>query len=42
MKLTRITKRQPPVQLRVSVSGELNAGLESYARYYQQVHGEAI
>jgi hypothetical protein len=42
MKLTRIVKPLRSVQVRVTLAGDLNAVLESYARYYEHVHGEAI
>ncbi len=42
MKLARITKSLPSLQVRVTLSGELNAALENYARYYQQVHGDSV
>jgi hypothetical protein len=42
MKLSRITKPLPSVQVRVTLSGELNAALETYARYYQHVHGDQV
>jgi hypothetical protein len=42
MKLGRITKPLRSVQVRVTLAGDLNAALESYARYYEQVHGDAV
>jgi len=42
MKLTRITKPLRSVQVRVTVTGELNAALENYARYYEHVHGDPV
>ena len=42
MKLSRITKSLPSVQVRVTLSGELNAALENYARYYEHVHGDPV
>jgi hypothetical protein len=42
MKLTRITKPLRSVQVRVTLAGELNAALESYARYYEHVHGDSV
>lgn len=42
MKLTRITKPPRSVQLRVTLAGDLNAALGSYARYYEHVHGEPV
>ncbi len=41
MKLARISKPLRSVQIRVTLGGDLNAALESYARYYQQVHGDS-
>jgi hypothetical protein len=40
MKLARITKPLRSVQVRVMLTGDLNASLERYARYYEHVHGE--
>ena len=42
MKLARIAKPLRSVQVRVTVSGDLNASLEQYARYYEHVHGEPV
>jgi hypothetical protein len=42
MKLTLITKPLRSVQVRVTVTGQLNAALENYARYYEHVHGESV
>jgi hypothetical protein len=42
MKLTRINKPLRSVQVRVTVSGELNAALENYARYYEHIHGDPV
>jgi len=42
MKLTRITKPLRSVQVRVTLAGDLNAALESYARYYKHVHGDPV
>ena len=42
MKLGRITKPLPPVQVRVRLAGELNVDLEAYARYYQDTQHEAV
>ena len=42
MKLARIGKPLRSVQVRVTLSGDLNAALESYARYYEHVHGESV
>ncbi len=42
MKLARIAKPLPSVQVRVALGGDLNAALERYARYYEHVHGEAV
>jgi len=42
MKLARIAKPLRSVQVRTTLAGDLNAALESYARYYQRVHGEAV
>ncbi len=42
MKLSRITKPPRSVQVRVTLAGEVNAALENYARYYEQVHGDPV
>ena len=42
MKLARISKPPRSVQVRVMLAGDLNASLERYARYYEQVHGEPV
>jgi len=42
MKLARISKPLRSVQMRVVLGGDLNASLERYARYYEQVHGESV
>ena len=42
MKLSRITKSLPSVQVRVTLSGELNAALENYAHYYEHIHGDSV
>jgi len=42
MKLARITKPLRSVQVRVMLTGDLNANLERYAQYYQHVHGETV
>jgi hypothetical protein len=42
MKLARITKPLRSVQVRVMLTGDLNASLERYAQYYEQVHGDPV
>ena len=42
MKLARIAKPPRSLQVRVTLAGDLNAALESYARYYEHVHGDAV
>jgi len=42
MKLARIAKPLRSLQIRVTLAGDLNAALESYARYYEHVHGDAV
>jgi len=42
MKLARITKPLRSVQVRVMLTGDLNASLERYARYYEHVHGDSV
>jgi len=42
MKLARIARPLHSLQVRVTLAGDLNAALESYARYYEHVHGDAV
>ena len=42
MKLARITKPLRSVQVRVMLTGDLNASLERYAQYYEHVHGDSV
>jgi hypothetical protein len=42
MKLARIIKPLRCVQVRVMLAGNLNAGLERYARYYEHIHGDSV
>lgn len=42
MKLARISKPLRSVQVRVSLTGDLNAELEQYASYYEHIHGESV
>src|SRR2546427_2880734 len=42
MKLARITKPLRSVQVRVMLTGDLNASLERYVRYYEHVHGDSV
>ena len=42
MKLSRIIKSLPSVQVRVTLSGELHAALENYASYYAHIHGDSV
>ena len=42
MKLGRITKPLRSVQVRVMLTGDLNAALDRYARYYEHVHGDPV
>lgn len=42
MKLARITKPLRSVQVRVVLTGDLNASVERYARYYEHVHGDSV
>ena len=42
MKLARITKPLRSVQVRVMLTGDLNATLERYAQFYEHVHGESV
>jgi hypothetical protein len=40
MKIGRIEKEKPPVQVRLSVPAPLHERLGDYVRYYRHVHGE--
>ena len=42
MKLTLITKPLRSVQVRVTVTGQLNAALQNYAGYYEHIHGDPV
>ncbi len=42
MKHARITKPLRSVQVRVMLTGELDATLERYARYYEHVHADTV
>lgn len=42
MKLARIAKPLRSLQVRVTLAGDLSAALESYAHYYEHVHGDAV
>jgi hypothetical protein len=42
MTLARIAKPLRSLQVRVTLAGDLNAALESYARYYEHVHGDPV
>lgn len=42
MKLARISKPLRSIQVRVMLTGDLNANLERYARYYEHVHAESV
>jgi hypothetical protein len=42
MKLTRIAKPLRSLQVRVTLAGGLNAAIESYAHYYQHIHGDPV
>lgn len=42
MKLNKVEKQLPSAQVNVTLPGKLKAELDSYAAYYQQVHGEPI
>lgn len=42
MKLGRIGKPLPTVQLRIRLAGELNTELEAYAHYYQDKHHDQV
>lgn len=42
MKLALISKPLRSVQARVMLTGDLNAALELYARYYEHIHGDSV
>jgi hypothetical protein len=42
MKLARISKPLRSVQVRVMLTGDLDATLEGYARYYEHIHGDLV
>ena len=42
MKLARINEPLRSVQARVMLTGDLNAALELYARYYEHIHGDSV
>jgi hypothetical protein len=42
MKLARISKPLRSVEIRVMLTGDLNASLERYARYYEHVHVDSV
>ncbi len=42
MKLARIEKPLRSIQVRVTLASDLNAALDSYARYYERVHGDQV
>jgi hypothetical protein len=42
MKLARITKPLRAVQVRVMLTGDMNANLERYAQYYEHIHGDTV
>ncbi len=42
MKLNKVEKQVPSAQVNVTLPGKLKLELDSYAAYYQQIHGEAI
>jgi hypothetical protein len=42
MKLARITKPLRSVQVRVMLTGDLNANLKRSARYYEHIHGDPV
>lgn len=42
MKLARISKPLRSLQIRVMLSGDLNASIEHYAQYYEHVHGDSV
>ena len=42
MKLGKLEKQLPSAQVNVTMPGKLKGELDSYAAYYQQMHGEPI
>ncbi len=42
MRLSKVEKQLPSAQVNVTLPGKLKVELDSYAAYYQNIHGEAI
>ena len=42
MKLSRVEKQLPSTQVNVTLPGKFKAELDSYATYYEHIHGDAI
>ena len=42
MKLSKLEKQLPSAQVNITLPGKLKTELDSYAAYYQHVHGEPI
>jgi len=42
MRLSKVEKQLPSAQVNVTLPGKLKLELDSYAAYYNHIHGEAI
>ena len=42
MKLSKVEKQLPSTQVNVTLPGKFKAELDSYATYYEHIHGDAI
>lgn len=42
MKLSKVEKQLPSTQVNVTLPGKFKAELDSYAIYYEHIHGDAI
>jgi len=42
MKLSKVEKQLPSTQVNVTLPGKFKAELDSYAAYYEHIHGDAI
>jgi hypothetical protein len=42
MRLSKVEKQLPSVQVNVTLPGKLKLELDGYAAYYNHIHGEAI
>ena len=42
MKLSKVEKQLPSTQVNVTLPGKFKSELDSYAKYYEHIHGDAI